>query len=62
MFCSLPATFQAYDKPFPFFRKPSVLGSFSLDSRRQFHHDRRQLKYYKSRNAEPGSVCKTGFF
>lgn len=35
-----------YDKPFPYFRKPSEVGSFSQDHKRTFHHDRRQLRYY----------------
>lgn len=38
---------QKYDQPFPYFRKPSEIGSFSQDSKRTFHHDRGQLKYYK---------------
>ncbi len=46
--------FQAYDKPFPFFRKPSVVGTFSLDANRQFRHDRSQIKYYKPRSTASG--------
>lgn len=45
---------QQYDKPFPYFRKPSEVGSFSQDCKRTFHHDRRQLKYYvKPAAADP---------
>lgn len=45
---------EQYDKPFPYFRKPSEVGSFSQDCKRTFHHDRRQLKYYvKPAEADP---------
>ncbi|KAG8187164.1 hypothetical protein JTE90_020039 [Oedothorax gibbosus] len=36
-----------YDGRFPNFRKPSEIGSFSLDFERKFHNDNRQLKYIK---------------
>ena len=35
-----------YDKPFPYFRRPKIVGSFSLDGKRKFHHDRSQLKFF----------------
>lgn len=41
---SIPAH---YDGRFPNFRKPSEIGSFSLDGERKFHNDNRQLKYIK---------------
>lgn len=34
-----------YDGRFPAFRKPSEIGSFSLDCERKFHNDNRQMKY-----------------
>ena len=45
---------EKYDKPFPYFRKPSEVGSFSQDQNRTFHHDRRQLRcYIKPAAADP---------
>ena len=35
-----------YDKPFPYFRRPKIVGSFSLDGDRRLHLDRRQLKFF----------------
>ncbi|XP_050393444.2 decapping and exoribonuclease protein isoform X1 [Patella vulgata] len=34
-----------FDKDFPQFREPREVGSFSQDSNRQYHPDKRQLKY-----------------
>ncbi|KAK7482520.1 hypothetical protein BaRGS_00026231 [Batillaria attramentaria] len=41
-----PVFTEQFDKPFPFFRKPSEVGSFSQDYKRQFHHDRHKLRIY----------------
>ena len=38
-----------YDKPFPYFRRPKVIGSFSLDAKRKFHNDRSQLKFFEEK-------------
>nr|6WUF_A Chain A, Decapping and exoribonuclease protein [Mus musculus]6WUK_A Chain A, Decapping and exoribonuclease protein [Mus musculus] len=35
-----------YSGPFPFYRRPSELGCFSLDAQRQYHGDARALRYY----------------
>uniref|UniRef100_A0A2C9JG92 Decapping nuclease n=2 Tax=Biomphalaria glabrata TaxID=6526 RepID=A0A2C9JG92_BIOGL len=37
---------QHHDKPFPFFKEPKEIGSFSIDEKRQFQNDRRQLRIY----------------
>ena len=34
-----------YSSKFPFYREPSEIGCFSLDSKRQFHHNNSQLRY-----------------
>lgn len=39
-----------YDRDFPTFRKPSILGEFSLDSERIFRHDRHQIGYLHRRD------------
>ena len=38
-----PVNFQG---PFPFFRQPKEIGSFSQDDFRKFQHDKSQQKYY----------------
>lgn len=35
-----------YSGAFPFYRRPSELGCFSLDAQRQYHGDARALRYY----------------
>ncbi len=37
----------AFSGPFPSFRKPVVLGCFSLDREREYHDDRTGLKFYR---------------
>ncbi|XP_063794184.1 decapping and exoribonuclease protein [Pseudophryne corroboree] len=36
-----------YHGPFPFFRLPSEVGSFSLDEKRCYHGDARRLRYFR---------------
>ena len=36
-----------FDCKFPFFRQPKEIGAFSHDEKRQFQHNRNQLKYYR---------------
>ncbi|XP_032506249.1 decapping and exoribonuclease protein isoform X2 [Phocoena sinus] len=43
---SLPTDPALYVGPFPFYRRPSELGCFSLDAQRQYHGDARALRYY----------------
>ncbi|XP_057554731.1 decapping and exoribonuclease protein isoform X2 [Hippopotamus amphibius kiboko] len=43
---SLPTNPALYAGPFPFYRRPSELGCFSLDAQRQYHGDARALRYY----------------
>ena len=39
----------SHDHNFPHFRKPTIVGSFSVDCHRSFLHDRSQLKFYRPR-------------
>ena len=41
----LPTAEASYDGNFPFFRQPMKIGEFSLDDKREFHHDNSQKKY-----------------
>lgn len=43
---SLPTDPALYSGPFPFYRRPSELGCFSLDAQRQYHGDAHALRYY----------------
>uniref|UniRef100_A0A452U977 Decapping nuclease n=1 Tax=Ursus maritimus TaxID=29073 RepID=A0A452U977_URSMA len=43
---SLPTDPALYSGPFPFYRRPSELGCFSLDAQRQYHGDAQALRYY----------------
>lgn len=43
----------SYMGAFPNFKKPALLGCFSLGSRREFCHDMSQLKYYDSAKVAP---------
>lgn len=45
-----------YDKDFPYFRKPSEIGYFSQDSRRQVVFSRQQMRYYIVPE-DPSDVC-----
>jgi len=37
---------QTYDKKFPFFRRPRIIGSFSVDESRQYVYDRSQMRFF----------------
>ena len=51
-----------YDKPFPYFRKPLEIGSFSQDKNRTFQHDRRQLRFYiKPVASDPSFDLRRGY-
>eukprot|EP00095_Tigriopus_kingsejongensis_P002537 snap_masked-scaffold344_size201325-processed-gene-1.0 protein:Tk02537 transcript:snap_masked-scaffold344_size201325-processed-gene-1.0-mRNA-1 annotation:"protein dom3z" len=43
--CQISWEQKRLDQDFPYFRKPAIIGSFSLDAQRRFVHDRRQLRY-----------------
>uniref|UniRef100_A0ABI7YXM6 Decapping nuclease n=1 Tax=Felis catus TaxID=9685 RepID=A0ABI7YXM6_FELCA len=43
---SMPTDPALYSGPFPFYRRPSELGCFSLDAQRQYHGDAQALRYY----------------
>nr|KAF6362753.1 decapping exoribonuclease [Pipistrellus kuhlii] len=44
---SLPTAAALYAGPFPFYRRPSQLGCFSLDAQRRYRGDARALRYYR---------------
>ncbi|KAG8127655.1 hypothetical protein E2320_014544, partial [Naja naja] len=61
---TLPVTPPLYDAPFPFYRRPAEMGRFSLDAKRCFHGDARQLRYYApppSEGPSPGFDLRDGY-
>ncbi|XP_063147310.1 decapping and exoribonuclease protein [Candoia aspera] len=61
---TLPVTPSLYDAPFPFYRRPAEMGHFSLDAKRCFHGDARQLRYYAPPPPEgpaPGFDLRDGY-
>ncbi|KAL7986414.1 hypothetical protein Chor_011580 [Crotalus horridus] len=61
---TLPVTPSLYDAPFPFYRRPAEIGRFSLDAKRCFHGDARQLRYYApppSEGPSPGFDLRDGY-
>ncbi|XP_026542689.1 decapping and exoribonuclease protein isoform X2 [Notechis scutatus] len=61
---TLPVTPPLYDAPFPFYRRPAEMGCFSLDAKRCFHGDSRQLRYYAPPPCEgpsPGFDLRDGY-
>uniref|UniRef100_A0A8C5MWR7 Decapping nuclease n=1 Tax=Leptobrachium leishanense TaxID=445787 RepID=A0A8C5MWR7_9ANUR len=56
----------SYKGAFPFFRLPSEVGRFSLDSERHYHGDSRKLRYYRpppgvERGVSPGWDLMDGY-
>ncbi|XP_063287520.1 decapping and exoribonuclease protein [Pelobates fuscus] len=56
----------SYQGAFPFFRLPSEVGRFSLDSHRCYHGDSRKLRYYRppssvQKGASPGWDLMDGY-
>ncbi|XP_033752993.1 decapping and exoribonuclease protein-like [Pecten maximus] len=52
----LSAAKSNYDKEFPYFRRPSEIGSFSQDSRREVVFNKQQMRYYIPPK-DPRDVC-----
>ena len=46
-----------FEGNFPYFRQPREISSFSLDSQREFHHDRSHLRLY----APPDNLRNVSF-
>ncbi|XP_075042658.1 decapping and exoribonuclease protein [Mixophyes fleayi] len=50
-----------YQGPFPFFRLPSQVGSFSLDENRCYHGDARRLRYFRPPAGLDGNGASLGW-
>ncbi|XP_041673299.1 decapping and exoribonuclease protein [Cheilinus undulatus] len=52
---------ELYERDFPVYKQPVEVGSFSLDSKRRFFNDTRQLRYYVEPDRTPNFDLKDGY-
>lgn len=52
---------QLYDRDFPVYKQPVEIGHFSLDSKRNFWSDARQLRYYAEPEKCPNFNLRDGY-
>lgn len=52
---------QLYDRDFPVYKQPVEIGHFSLDSKRNFWSDARQLRYYIEPEKCPNFNLRDGY-
>ena len=52
---------QLYEKPFPVYKQPVEVGSFSLDSERRFFNDARQIRYFVEPPPKPDFNLRDGY-
>ncbi|XP_056437818.1 decapping and exoribonuclease protein [Gadus chalcogrammus] len=52
---------QLYEKPFPVYKQPVEVGSFSLDSERRFFNDARQIRYFVEPPSRPDFNLRDGY-
>ena len=52
---------QLYERDFPLYKQPVELGHFSLDSKRHFFNDARQLRYYVEPEKSPNFDLRDGY-
>lgn len=58
---TLSAHRQLYERNFPLYKQPVEVGCFSLDSRRNFCNDQRQLRYYVQPTKSPDFNLRDGY-
>ncbi|XP_061702589.1 decapping and exoribonuclease protein-like [Syngnathoides biaculeatus] len=58
---TLSARRELYERPFPLYKQPVEVGSFSLDSRRRFFNDGRQMRYYAEPEKSPHFDLSDGY-
>lgn len=52
---------ELYERDFPLYKQPIEVGCFSLDSKRRFFNDGRQLRYYTEPDINPEFDLKDGY-
>ena len=58
---SLSAYRQLYEREFPVYKQPVEVGFFSLDLKRNFFNDSRQLRYYVDPGRNPQLNLRDGY-
>ncbi|XP_061555946.1 decapping and exoribonuclease protein-like isoform X2 [Phycodurus eques] len=58
---ALSARRELYERHFPLYKQPVEVGSFSLDSRRRFFNDSRQMRYYAKPEKSPHFDLNDGY-
>ncbi|KAM6905277.1 decapping and exoribonuclease protein [Xenentodon cancila] len=59
--CALSTRKELYEKDFPLYRQPVEVGCFSLDTRRRFFNDTRQMRYYVEPGRNPNFDLRDGY-
>ncbi|TWW69972.1 decapping and exoribonuclease protein [Takifugu flavidus] len=52
---------ELYERNFPVYKQPAEVGSFSLDSKRRFFNDSRQIRYYAKLDRRPNFDLTDGY-
>lgn len=52
---------ELYDRNFPVYKQPAEVGRFSLDSKRRFFNDSRQIRYYVKLDRQPDLDLTDGY-
>lgn len=52
---------ELYERDFPVYKQPVEVGSFSLDSKRRFFNDSRQLRYFVEPGRNPNFNLRDGY-
>lgn len=60
-FPTLSTRKELYEKDFPLYKQPVEVGCFSLDSKRRFFNDQRQLRYYTEPELNPNFDLRDGY-
>lgn len=52
---------ELYERDFPVYKQPVEVGCFSLDSKRRFFNDSRQMRYYVEPDRNPNFDLRDGY-
>lgn len=58
---SLSTRRELYERDFPVYKQPVEVGCFSLDSKRRFFNDSRQMRYYVEPDRNPNFDLRDGY-
>lgn len=52
---------EQYERDFPVYKQPVEVGCFSLDAKRRFFNDSRQMRYYVEPDRNPNFDLRDGY-